>query len=120
MPFVQATSNFKLYTIKEHEKSGTHNVSAALWQSGGGVTIVVRTLPAKVPHGIRALFRPVYPLTDREGDAELIAVTSGTITPSYRSTHAGKDRAADDGDDGVSQGVPPPRGLGIVTACDCL
>ena len=45
MPFVQGTSNFKLYTIKEHENSGTHNVSVALWQSGGCATSVIRALP---------------------------------------------------------------------------
>ena len=89
VPFVQGTSNFKLYTVKEHENSGTHNVSVALWQFGGRVTSVIRALPVKLQDGIMALFRIVYrivqryaPLTHLEGDADLIPLTGGTIVPS--------------------------------------
>ena len=90
MPFVQGTSNFKLFSIKEHENSGTHNVSVALWRSGGRVTSVIRALPVNLQDGIMALFRTVYrivqryaPLTHLEGDADLIPLTRGTIIPSY-------------------------------------
>ena len=48
-----------------------------------------------------ALFRTVYrivqryaPLTDVEGDADLIPLTGGTIIPSYHSRPAGKDICA--------------------------
>ena len=60
MAFVQGTSNFKLFTFKEHENSGTHNVSMALWRSGGRVTSVIRTLSINVQEGILALFHTVY------------------------------------------------------------
>ena len=97
MPFVQGTSNFKLFTIKEHENWGTHNVSVALWWSGGRVTSVIRTLLVNVQEGIMALFRTVYktvphyaPLTDLEGDADLIPLTGGTIIPNYHTRPAGK------------------------------
>ena len=56
VPFVQGTSNFKLFSVKEHENSGTHNVSVALWWSGGRVTSVIRTLPGNLQEGIMALF----------------------------------------------------------------
>ena len=48
VPFEQGTSNFKLFTVKEHDNSGTHNVSVALWQSGGRVASVIPTLPVNV------------------------------------------------------------------------
>ena len=57
MPFVQGTSNFKLFSVKEHENSDTPNVSVALWRSGGRVTSVIRTLPVNLQEGIMALFR---------------------------------------------------------------
>ena len=55
-PVVQGTSNFKLFSLKEHENLGSHNVSVALWQSGGHVTSVICTLPVNVQEGIVALF----------------------------------------------------------------
>ena len=60
VPFVQGTSNFKFFTIKEDEKSGTHNVSVALWRSGEHVTAVIRMFAANLQEGIMALFRAVY------------------------------------------------------------
>ena len=45
VPFVQGTSNFMLCTLKHHQRSGSHAVSLALWQSGGRVTSVIKTLP---------------------------------------------------------------------------
>ena len=96
--FVQGTPNFKLFSIKEHENSGTHNVSVALWRSCGRVTSVIRTLPVNLQEGIMALFRTVYrlvqhygPLTHLKGDADFILFTGGTIIPSYHSRPAGKD-----------------------------
>ena len=60
MPFIHGISNFKLFIIKDHEKSGTHNVSVALGQSSGLVTSMVRSLWANVQKGIMALFRAMY------------------------------------------------------------
>ena len=98
VPFVQGTSNFKSFTIKEHENSVTQNVSVALWRSDERVTSVIRTSPVNVQEGIMALFRIVYrivqcyaPLTDLEGGGGLIPLTTGTIIPSYHSHPTGKD-----------------------------
>ena len=80
-----------LCTLKHHQRSGSHAVSLALWQSGGRVTSVIKTLPPHVLQGILALFRTVYkivhragPLSHVEGDAELVSLNGGTIIPSYR------------------------------------
>ena len=89
MPFVQGTSNFKVFSLKEHGKSGTHCVSLALWKTGGRVTSVMRTLPRyKVQDGIMGLFRTVYrlvqsyePMTNLEGNSELVALNGGHIPP---------------------------------------
>ena len=43
VPFVQGTSNFRVWTVQQHQQSGTHCVSVALWQSGGGVTSVIQS-----------------------------------------------------------------------------
>ena len=71
-------------------------MSLALWQSGGRVTSVIQTLPPHVLDGILALFRTVYrivqrfgPLPHLEGDAELVALNKGTITPSIHSRPSG-------------------------------
>ena len=92
VPFVQGTSNFMLCSLKYHQRSGSHAVSLALWQSGGRVTSVIQTLPSHVLQGILALFRTVYriahrsgPLSYLEGDAELVSLNGGTIIPSYCS-----------------------------------
>ena len=98
MPFVQGTFNFKLVSIKEHQNSGTHNVSVALWQCDVHVTSVIRTLPVNLQEGIMALFRIVYrivqryaPLTDLEGDTNVVPFIGGTIIPTYHSRPAGKE-----------------------------
>ena len=98
MPFVQRSSNFKFFSIKEHDNLGTHNVSVALWRSAGRVTSVICALPVNLQEEIMALFRTVYrimqhyaPLTDLEWDTDLILLTGGTIIPSYHSRPAGKD-----------------------------
>ena len=52
VPFVQGTSNFMLCSLKYHQRSGSHVVSLALWQSGGRVTSVIQTLPCHVLQGI--------------------------------------------------------------------
>ena len=67
VPFVQGTSNFMLCTLKHHQRSGSHAVSLALWQSGGRVTSVIKTLPPHVLQGILALFRTVYRIVRRAG-----------------------------------------------------
>ena len=59
VPFVQGTSNFMLCSLKYHQRSGTHCVSLALWQSCGPVASAIQTLPTRVPQGILALFRTV-------------------------------------------------------------
>ena len=41
VPFVQGTSNFMLCSFKYHQRSGTHSVSLALWQAGGGVMFCI-------------------------------------------------------------------------------
>ena len=88
MPFVQGTSNFKVFSLKEHGKSGTHCVSFALWKTGGRVTSVIRTWPTEVHDGIMGLFRTVYglvqsyqPMTNLEGYAELVALKGATFSP---------------------------------------
>ena len=98
VPFVQGTSNFMLCSLKYHQRSGSHAVSLALWQSGGRVTSVIQTLPSHVLQGILALFRTVYriahrsgPLSHLEGDAELVSLNGGTIIPSYRSPPSGRE-----------------------------
>ena len=92
VPFVPGTSNFMLGSLKYYQRSGSHAVSLALWQSGGWVTSVIQTLPSDVLQGILALFRIVYriahrsgPLSHLEGDAENVSLNGGTIIPSYRS-----------------------------------
>ena len=92
VPFVQGTSNFKVFSLKEHGKSGTHCVSLALWKTDGRVTSVIRTLPTEVQDGIMGLFRTVYrlvqsyePMTNLEGNAELVVLNGGHIIPSYCS-----------------------------------
>ena len=84
--------NFNVFSLKEHGKSGTHCVSLALWKIGGRVTSVIRTLPTEVQDWIMGLFRTVYrlvqsyqPMTNLEGNAELVALNGGRILPSYRS-----------------------------------
>ena len=47
-------------SLKYHQRSGTHCVSLALWQSGGRVMSVIQTLPTHVLQGILALLRLVY------------------------------------------------------------
>ena len=98
VPFVQGTSNFKVFSLKEHGKSGIHCVSLALWKTGGRVTSVIRTLPTEVQDGIMGLFRTVYrlvqsyqPMTNLEGNAELVALNGGRILPSYRSRFSGAE-----------------------------
>ena len=56
-----------LCTLKHHQRSGSHAVSLALWQSGGRVTSVIKTLPPHVLQGILALFRTVYRIVHRAG-----------------------------------------------------
>ena len=92
VPLLRGTSNFKVFSLKEHGKSGTHCVSFALWKTGGRVTSVIRTLPTEVQDGIMGLFRTVYrlvqsyqPMTSLEINAELVALNGGHILPSYRS-----------------------------------
>ena len=87
-----------LCSLKYHQRSGTHNVSLALWQSGGRVTSVIQTLPSHVLQGILALLRTAYkivhrsgPLRHLEGDAELMPLNGGTILPSYRSPPSGRE-----------------------------
>ena len=98
VPFVQGTSNFMLYSLKYHQRSGSHAVTLALWQSGGRVTSVIQTLPSHVLQGILALFRTVYriahrsgPLSHLEGDAKLVSLNGGTIIPSYHSPPSGRE-----------------------------
>ena len=98
VPFVQGTSNFKVFSLKEHGKLGTHYVSFALWKTAGRVTSVIRTLPTEVQDGIMGLFRTVYrlvqsyqPMTHLEGNAELVALNGGHILPSYRSRFSGAE-----------------------------
>ena len=92
VPFVQGTSIFKVFSLKVHGKLGTHCVSLALWKTGCRVSSVIRTLPTEVQDGIMGLFRTVYrlvqsyePMTNLEGDSELVALNGGHILPSYRS-----------------------------------
>ena len=98
VPFVQGTSNFMLWSLKYHQRSGSHAVSLALWQSGGPVTSVIQTLPSHVLQGILALFRTVYriahrsgPLRHLEGHAELVSRNGGTIISTYRSPPSGRE-----------------------------
>ena len=98
VPFVQGTSNFMLCTLKHHQRSGSHAVSLALWQSGGRVTSVIKTLPPHVLQGIMALFRTVYrilqragPLSHVEGDAELVSLNGGTIIPGHCSPFSARE-----------------------------
>ena len=89
---------FKVFSLKEHGKSGTHCVSFALWKTDGRVTSVIRTLPTEVQDGIMGLFRTVYrlvqsfqPMTNLEGNAELVVLNGGHILPSYRSRFSGAE-----------------------------
>ena len=98
VPFVQGTSIFKLFSLKEHGKSGTHCVSLALWKTGCRVSSVIRTLPTEVQDGIMGLFRTVYrlvqsyePMTNLEGNSELVALNGGHNLPSYRSRVSGAE-----------------------------
>ena len=124
MPFVQGTSYFKLFTVKEHWNSGTYNVSVALWWFGGRVTSVICTLLVNVQDGIMALFHIVYkivqryaPLTGLEGDAWLIPLTGGTIIPSYHSRPTDQDICSFLLSRSVPLRVTPLR---VVSFCDCL
>ena len=56
-----------LCSLKYHQRSGTHVVSLALWQSGGRVTSVIQTLPSHVLRGILALSRTLYRNVHRSG-----------------------------------------------------
>ena len=98
VPFVQGTSNFMPCSLKYHQRSGSHAVSLALWQSGCRVTSVIQTLPSHVLQGILALFRIVYriahrsgPLSHMEGDAELVSLKGDKIIPSHRSLPSGRE-----------------------------
>ena len=85
-------------SLKYHQRSGSHAVSLALWQSGGRVTSVIQTLPSHVLQGILSPFRTAYrsvhrfgPLSHLEGHAELVSLNGGTIIPSYRSPPSGRE-----------------------------
>ena len=60
MFFLQEISTPKSFTVNEQENWGTHNVSVALWRSGGRVTLGIGILFATLQEGAAAIFLTVY------------------------------------------------------------
>ena len=95
MPFGQGTSLFKLFCIKEHAKSGIHNVSVVgvswlspigdSWDAGHAAGIMA------LLYIVSTIVQSYWSLMNLEGDAGLIALNIGTIIPSYHSPPANKE-----------------------------
>ena len=93
--WVDGNSCLRLSTVKDHTKCGLHAKSLALWNSAGASSSVVGALPSPVQSCIRGLFAAVYRIAERDGafndlpgDAELVTLTGGSITPSYQGQTA--------------------------------
>ena len=74
---------FYFFATKERAKCGNHNVSRALWQSGGHITSMIRSLPNVVQDGIISPFRTIpqsyLPMSNSEGESKLHEFNGGTI-----------------------------------------
>ena len=93
--WVDGNSCLQLSTVKDHTKCGLHAKSLALWNSAGASSSVVGALPSPVQSCIRGLFAAVYRIAKRDGafndlpgDAQLVTLTGGSITPSYHGQTA--------------------------------
>ena len=93
--WVDGNSCLRLSTVKDHTKCGLHAKSLALRNSAGASSSVVGALPSPVQSCIRGLFAVVYRIAKRDGalndlpgDAELVTLTGGSITPSYHGRTA--------------------------------
>ena len=87
---VVGNPHLRVSTVKVLTKCGSRAKSLALWTRGGASSSVVGAPTSGVQFAIRGLFTTSYRVVKREGnfmdvvgDAELVHVTGGSITPSY-------------------------------------